>query len=333
MYIISENQKDISFDLQQIYNSGPSPDELKLDNISHLTHIKVYKHHHGLNVTVGHPGSTYVNKPARSSGTKILVLNLPFFDNYGHCLHDVIPKLLWYDRNHAADIIYTCSSTLLISLLSLFEIKFTKIRFVETDIDLTANNIYIENHPGYHIRDKEKNRVLKTIIDKRCDIINTSRERNLLIYCTRNHSTDTNHGRMMDKKNETILISILKSYCKSNGLQFTLFTGQENNKTMCHKKQMLLFNQAKLVIGPHGSAMANTIYLNPENKPIVCEFTSGTEVQIHGGVFNKHYDFLNGGLLSELYQYYLIPFTITSSPEITLIDINNLKTFLNMINL
>ena len=78
--------------------------------------------------------------------------------------------------------------------------------------------------------------------------------------------------------------------------------------------------------------MANVIYMNPINRPKVCEFTSGTEVQVHGGVFNKHYNMLYGYLFEEMYDYYLIPFSKDSTQQVTSIDINNLKKFLEIIS-
>ena len=154
---------------------------------------------------------------------------------------------------------------------------------------------------------------------------------NRLIYCTRNTSSDTKHGRMMEHANEMKIVDMLKKYCIKNNLIFTMFNGQENGKTMSHIKQLELFNQARVVVGPHGSAMANTIYLNPQNNPKICEFTSGTEVQVHGGIFNKHYNALFGYLFDEIYECYVIPFTKNSTRDITSIDTLNLKKFLEEI--
>jgi len=130
----------------------------------------------------------------------------------------------------------------------------------------------------------------------------------------------------MEQEQEDAIISMLKEKAQSEGFRFTLFHGQEDGKTMSHKKQMEIFSEAKIVVGGHGSAMANVIY-TPKGTSI-CEFTSGTEVQVHGGVFNKHYNALNGYIFNDYADYNLIPFSRESTKEITMIDLGNLKTFL-----
>jgi hypothetical protein len=137
----------------------------------------------------------------------------------------------------------------------------------------------------------------------------------------------------MDIDNESQIISLLKSYCIDNGLLFTIFNGEENGQIMSHINQLKLFSEAKIVVGPHGTAMSNVIYLNPLNDCKVCEFTSGTEKVIQGGKpFLKHYNLVYGFLLEEIFDYYLISFHQDSTPDITIIDIDNLTEFLREIS-
>lgn len=264
----------------------------------------------------------------------VMILNLPFYDNYGHCLQDVIPKLLWYDENHSADVIYTNHSDLLVSFIDLFDIRLKKIKFIKKEAYLNARNIIIENHPGWHHRDIFKIEKFKKIIDTKCVLYNQSEIHNRLIYCSRNHSSLVRHGRVMNSRNEDDIIAMLKKYCQDNNMLFTKFTGMDSNDQLLSlKEQLILFNQAKVVVGPHGSAMNNIIYLNPGNNPKVCEFTSGTQVQIHGGIFTKTYLELYGYLTDRIYDYYLIPFDKQSTNQITSININHLNTFLKTINI
>lgn len=261
------------------------------------------------------------------------IVNVPFPDNYGHCLHDVIPMLLSIDKESQYQKIYTTGTPLILKIIEAFKIKFNKVEFIKMGevINQKFKHFTIRNHNAYHKRDANKTRLIKQGIN---DFIKNNIKteiNNRLIYCTRNTSSDAKHGRMMNHENEKEIVDMLKNYCIKKNLIFTMFNGQENGETMSHIKQLKLFNEARVVVGPHGSAMANVIYLNPENSPKICEFCSGTEVQVHGGIFNKHYNFLFGYLFEEIYKYYLIPFNKDSTPDVTSIDIVNLKNFLEEI--
>jgi len=273
---------------------------------------------------------THFVKPVTETGETALVINIPYCNNYGHCLHDVLPKLMWEDINSKYDKIYTCGSPMIESLIDLLDIKFKKTIFVDQDFQIHSENIILENHTAYHIRDTRKNKIIKECIDKKISNLKKSPKK-LLIYCSRNDSSDVCHGRKMNQDTEDIIIDLLQTYCKDNDLTFFFFNGQENGETMSHEKQLELFRCAKIVIGPHGSAMANVVYLDPKNKPRVCEFTSGTQVQVHGDIFNKHYNALFGFVFGPEYQYYLIPFTKDSTPEVTDIDIDNLMQFMRKV--
>ena len=107
-----------------------------------------------------------------------------------------------------------------------------------------------------------------------------------------------------------------------------MFDGYKNGKHMTLSEQSKLFNEAKMVVGPHGGAMSNILYLDPNNNPVVCEFTGGNQSAIHGNsVFGKNYSNLYTRYFEEIYDYNLIPFTNDSTHEVTKIDIDNLKQF------
>lgn len=278
-------------------------------------------------------------KPDAPCFLKLAFLDTAFDDNYGHCLHDILPALLCLDSDYRFDQIIARRTPLMSSLIKLLGLNFKKISFIDPGQELLVNcfRLYkftLFRNCGYQINykmsmsfknrlDLHINKTFKTTTNKR------------LIYCSRNHSSDVKHARLMDNDNELKIIEILKNFSISNGLNFTFFTGQEDGKTMSHEKQLLLFREAKIVIGPHGSAMSNVIYLNPENKPKVCEFSSGPEsfpfVKHGGRAFDKNYNHLNSFIFDELYDYSLISFTKYSTPELTFIDLGDLKTFLDSI--
>jgi hypothetical protein len=272
-----------------------------------------------------------LKKQDTPSYSKVKILNIPWVEIYGHCLHDVIPKLLYEEESSDCDAIYTCTSPVLNSLIELFQLQFKKVVLLDNvEIKIFSDELIIENHEAFHFRDKEKIRIFKNQIDF---IINKEYQSNIanrLIYCSRSGGNVT-HGRKMDLKNETEIISELQQFCTRNNLIFTFFNGQENDSTMSHLNQLKLFSEAKIVVGPHGTAMTNIIYLNPKNKCSICEFTSGTEVVIQSAPFVNHFNNMFGHLPDDLYDYFLIPFSANSTNSITLIDIDNLKDFLNSV--
>lgn len=264
----------------------------------------------------------------------VLVFTGPWFDNYGHVLHDMLPILLYLDSYSTADMIVCKSTHMIESLVKLHGIKFSKIKFLKpkeklpiVDCDLFVLKF---SHPTCRYTELSTN--YKQTLDKNVDKNNVDNKSALLLYCSRNNSTDVKHSRQMDQVCENQIISKLRQLADEKGLTFMIFTGQKNNKTMSHHDQLMLFRRAKIVVGPHGSAMANVIYLDPKNHPIVCEFTSGSENIVHNmQAFKKNYNYLNSFVFDELYQYFLIPFDMKSTNDVTCIDLKLMDLFLNEI--
>jgi len=262
---------------------------------------------------------------------KISIFRSNFSNNYGHCLHDILPSLLYLDRFSNSDVILSPITDLMASLINVTGLSFKKVRFLKVRESV---NLRFKTKTQFTFSLQQRNFDMSFLFKESLEshlsqTIHTDIN-NRLIYCTRNTSSDVKHGRRMLDSNEKTIINLLKSYAEDNNLFFTLFNGQENDKTMTHKKQMLLFREAKIVVGPHGSAMANVIYLNPKNKPSVCEFCKGeysTNVN-HGSPFTKNYNNLNAFVFEGLYNYALIPYEKGSTNKKTFIDIVNLKNFL-----
>ena len=341
MEIISKLQKDLNFEFPEIKEESYSNNIINAKLISKNSAFKARSFFNinvlndfkkqgifGLDVSIG---SYFLNKEPTQIPwfSNVKVLNIPFAENYNHCLNDVLPKLL-SEELEDSDVVYTCNSEILSSLLSLFEINLKKVKPIDQSIIIDCENIVIENHTACHLRNKDKINLLKKQIDKVIENKFCPQINNRLIYCSRN-AANVMHGRRMENKNEKDVVSLLQEYCIRKNLLFTFFNGQENNKVISHANQMKLFSEAKVVIGPHGGAMANIIYLNPNNNCSICEFTSGHEVIVQRGPFVNHYNFLYGFLPEKLYKYYLIPFDRDSSHLETRIDLDNLKAFLERI--
>lgn len=261
-------------------------------------------------------------------GSSVLVVNIPFVNNYGHILHDVLPKLMMLDSCQKYCKIITSSSPLLEQIIKTLQIKFSdKLVFVNNRVDFNCDQVTYRSDPAFHIRDINSTRLFKKRVEEFIQSNIQTTKRNRLIYYKR-EGRDVCHNRLMDLQNENDIIELLKLYADQNGLEFTLFNGLINGDTMPHIEQIKLFREAKVVVGAHGSGLANLVWCDPNNQCMVCELTSGVEVQVWGRVFDKNYNSLYGNMLGDYIDYNLIPFTRESTTEITYIDIDNLKKFL-----
>lgn len=80
------------------------------------------------------------------------------------------------------------------------------------------------------------------------------KDRKLLIY-TRRNNTDVKKRLI---RNENIIINYLKNYCIKNNLTFINYTYKDYSP----EQRVNLFNKAKIVIGPHGSANHHVYFCN-----------------------------------------------------------------------
>mmetsp|Transcript_43545 Transcript_43545/g.132520 ORF Transcript_43545/g.132520 Transcript_43545/m.132520 type:complete len:673 (-) Transcript_43545:3-2021(-) len=86
-----------------------------------------------------------------------------------------------------------------------------------------------------------------------------------VIYHTRSGSKDTLHGRVVDAAHEANIIALIKRKMARYGLdrdhELIIFSGQEGGTTMTVPRQMEVFGAATSMIGPHGSGLANTVWM------------------------------------------------------------------------
>lgn len=263
---------------------------------------------------------------------KLLVVRFKYDNNYGHVLHDLLPMLVYLDKSTEAELIVVASTPMLISLMALHNIEFKKICILE------PNSIHLYKAHSYFVfeylmrcRNSNISAAYKASLDNYLDTLDTAEKKNFLIYCTRNNSSDVLHKRKMTTSVETNILRRLSNFALTHDLEFLIFNGQEDGRTMSHVKQLNLFRRAKVVVGPHGSAMANVVYLDPEIHPIVCEFTSGPRNTIHGKeAFRKNYNFLNSFAFNDLYSYVLLLFDLSSTNAFTSIKIDEFERFLEV---
>lgn len=350
MKIYSKIKEDL--DYLKVYENKKS----KYTNNEHLieNYVSLQDGHHG--VTIEHddlvsmmifpkvkkrkPVPIDLNKitsktlPNDQTFSKVLLLQTIYFDNYCHNLIDTIPTILYHDKHSNADVIYTPGSKLLSDQLKHHNIKLNKTMLVNPGKIVSFNSqsvCCINSTPGSRHRKKIVN-FIDDYVNHSVNCKSTTNIKNRLIYATRNYSdSNLQIRRKIQDDNELEIIKLLKHYCDNNNLIFTMFDGYRNGKRMTLSEQSKLFNEAKMVVGPHGGAMSNILYLDPNNNPIVCEFTGGTQSAIHANsVFVKNYSNLYTCYFEEIYNYNLIPFTDDSSYNETKIDIDNLKQFLKL---
>ena len=210
---------------------------------------------------------------------KMLVLNLNHINAYGHIYTEVLSELCAVDETYPEyDCILTTLSPLMIEIIKCFDLKLSdKIKFIlnnesQTPFILEFKKLKIVNHCPRSYPNKIKNiNKLKNLFHTAVPIV--EKEKNLLLYCSRNSKKTAGHGRKLTPENEEQIVKILEQYASENNLEFYFWNGLElNGTTTSVLKQYEVFSNAKLVVGVHGGAFSNVIFLDPAKKPKVIEF-------------------------------------------------------------
>lgn len=265
---------------------------------------------------------------------KTLVLSIEHNKNYGHILFEVLPLLFYFsDLDKKYSNIITCETDLLINIIKDLNIKLSdKIKFIKNDYKFICEDVtFLYTSPGNgSIRDFKliknfKNKIDSTSVGK---II-----KNKIIYCQRSAKA-ARHGRRMNEKNEKKIIEILQNFCvRNNQYDLVIFDSlNENGTALTARQQLELFQSAKIIIGPHGTAMYNSIFA--KDKVTICEFTGGVD-GINGDSSFKNFD---RTVLYDLYalkdkiNYYCIPYISDSYIHDSIIDTKDLEYFLSLIN-
>lgn len=264
------------------------------------------------------------------------VFNPTWNETYAHGIIDIIPQLMHLDKEKKYQKIFTCLTPTLRKIIDGLNLNFERITFIsETGLKFRAVKIDIfEHHPYAKIRNKELIKVFKEKIDK---IKGNPKSKPKFIYCSRNDKNESfknsQNRRTMHEEVEKIIIELSKNWSEKNDLEFVMFNGSNPDKSeMEVKDQMKLFKDAKVVVAPHGGALANLISVKKSNKCKVCEFTGGLNSEIQGvGNFAKNYNSLLGTLPETYLDYNLIPFNDESKYNNKRIDLRNYLDFLESI--
>ena len=213
------------------------------------------------------------------SADNMLILNLNHAHAYGHVITETLSELLTIDDTYPDyDCIVTTMTPILAAIIECFSLKLSnKITFISNDntqlpFILSSKKLQIANHcPKSYLNKVENIKRLKNALHAAIPII--KREKNLLLYCSRCDRTTAKHGRRLTTENEEQVVEILKQHALETGLEFYFWTGAEADGTHTSiLKQYELFSNAKLVVGVHGGAFSNIIFLDATKKPKVIEF-------------------------------------------------------------
>jgi uncharacterized Fe-S cluster-containing radical SAM superfamily protein len=213
------------------------------------------------------------------SADNLLLLNLNHTSEYGHIYSEVLSELYAIDNTYPEyDRVVTIGSPLITEIIEFFGLTLSKKIHPITDTSqtyrLNFNQLELVNHVPRSYNNQLKNVLaLKAEFHRLKPIINTPKQ--YLIFCSRS-SKKAKHGRNITKENEEEIVACLKEYAEKQNLEFYFLTGEEpDGSKVCIAKQYELFTNAKLVVGPHGGAFSNLIFLDPEKKPKVIEFCTG----------------------------------------------------------
>lgn len=204
----------------------------------------------------------------------VLKLNRPFA--YGHIYTDVLPELYAVEEMFPEyDCILIEFSKSIKNKMNFFNLKISdKIKFISA----TPHKVYLLNFQRLDKATPDPQRLaqsknilnLKAAFHRSLPIINTPKP--FVLFCSRT-TTGARGGRNITRQNENEVVEHLKQYAEENNLEFYFLTGQEpDGSCVTLAKQYELFSNAKIVVGPHGGAFSNLIFLDPAKKPKVIEF-------------------------------------------------------------
>jgi len=93
-----------------------------------------------------------------------------------------------------------------------------------------------------------------------------------VLFYSRRSSRSTLHGRVMPEKHEAEVLEVVRASMRKWGRREALvvFNGEdEEGRKLSYETQLRTFRRASLVIGPHGSGLANVVWMQPASSSSV----------------------------------------------------------------
>lgn len=202
-------------------------------------------------------------------------------NNYGHFLQDQLPVIAWIKENIDVHIKFLLLYyPLHEEVLNLVDPTFVAERvtwinkFDIVQVSVGFLSVFITQVPSRNLQFIESLRrwlsgatPMRPLNDKR-----------IVLYYSRGGSNDTHHGRIVDSNHENDIIKAIQHAMvrHNRSEELVVFNGQEKGKTMEIRHQFELFRSATAVIGPHGSGLANILWMAPDD--YVHPFTNNDEI-------------------------------------------------------
>ena len=241
----------------------------------------------------------------------VLKLHRPFA--HGHIYTDALPELYAVDEMFPEyDCILIEFSKNINGKINFFNLKISdKIKVMSA----TPHKVYLLNFQRLDKATPDPNNLaqsknilnLKAAFHKSRPIINTPKP--FVVFCSRTSPT-ARGGRNITKQNENEVVEHLKQYAEENNLEFYFLTSTNLSK------EYELFSNAKIVVGPHGGAFSNLIFLDPAKKPKVIEFCPYPRK-----TFRKLFD----GAIETFAEYHQIPYILPPEVESEIKDMTDVS--------
>lgn len=247
--------------------------------------------------------------------------------NYGHFLHDHLPSIA-YARHVMPE------STKFILVNNESDRK--RLQFIDPIFE-AERVVWAEERTIYRVSTGSISGLPPTktrhIIDRFNQLRNWvlpkpnfETDQKTIVYYTRG-GRDTHHGRTMDPDHEKFLLHLIRDKMAQHGRKehLVIFDGQENGSTMSLQHQFDLFRSATIAIGPHGSGLANILWLpvadSCQSRAKVLEFlVRPNQTDIQAGGSYKTYMYLYG--FPQWAEYHHLYYTADSTRDRLHVDID-----------
>jgi len=244
---------------------------------------------------------------------KLAVISSPGSENWYHWLLQILPRLMIlkeskveYDRIYINNLQYPWQKESLQFIIKYLNIPEDKLLVVNGDCVIQAEILIVPSVPFIPV----KNDILPLWMKTFLNTVFLNKEIDTKIHFPDKFYISRKKANLRRIKNEDELIS----YLKDKGFQ--IISLEELSPTT----QAMLFNTAKVIIGPHGSGFSNLIFTKPGTK--VIEIDHGT--QEPRSYFKKMSEIMGARYIA----FYVDSVTEDHLEDDMVVDLNKFKLFL-----
>lgn len=221
-----------------------------------------------------------------------------FPDNYGHMLLDHIPYISWLREHVSEDTRFLLlNDGLQRNFFEWFDNEFYKrITWLELgEVVHVKGPLYILNASII----KHTHAPLANSFHEWSESMtppSSKLPRTHVVYYSRK-GPRTYHGRVLEPKHETEVLRVIRdALIKHNRSEkLVIFNGHKDGRLMTFQEQFELFQGASVLIGPHGTGMCNSVWMQSgktcAERPKLIEFACNSyKCQVQdGGPFRAHF--------------------------------------------